>query len=87
MKTDPIPVWKFFEIPENGVEICVEISREFPENSRESDYWQRAREFLGKVKNQTTDQLNTRDFDWMLKLRVLFEKDEIVLRILSNLNK
>jgi hypothetical protein len=85
MKVDPIPVWQFFEIPDNGLELCDEIANEYPGGSRENIYWQRAGEFLEKVKVQTIDQLNERDFDWMLKLRVLFEKDETIVRIRSRL--
>jgi len=81
MKTDPIPVWKFFEIPNNGIELCLEIAKEYINDTRERLYWQRAAEFLEKVKSKTADQLDERDFDWMLKLRVMFEKDETVKKV------
>jgi hypothetical protein len=86
MKTDPIPVWQFFEIPENGIDLCYELAKEYSEDSREKLYWLRAAEFLGKFKSQTADQLDERDFDWMLKLRVLFEKDETVAKIRSHID-
>jgi hypothetical protein len=86
MKTDPIPVWKFFEIPPNGIEICLELAKNQPENSREKLFWHRAADFLENVKSQTTDQLVERDFDWILKLRVLFEKDEEVEKVKSRMN-
>ena len=85
MNTDPIPVWKFFEIPSNAVDICFELAKKHAENSREKLYWHRAGKFLKRVKSQTTSQLIERDFDWMLKLRVHFEKDEEVAKIKSQL--
>ena len=85
MNTDQIPVWTFFEIPENGIELSRKIASEYPADSREHNYWLRVGEFLSKVKSQTTDQLNTRDFDWMLKIRVLLEKDETVLQVKSQM--
>ena len=85
MKTDQIPVWVFFEIPENGIELSKKIAGEYPADSRESNYWLRVGKFLSRVKSQTADQLNTRDFDWMLKIRVLFEKDETVLHVRSQM--
>ena len=87
MKTDPIPVWKFFEIPPNGIIICLELAKNHPDNSREYLFWQRAAEFLKNVKSQTADQLIERDFDWMLKLRVLFENDESVQRVKSRMKE
>ena len=85
MKTDPIPVWQFFEIPDNGTELCLEIAKEYVHNSRERLYWDRAAEFLKKVRAKTADQLEERDLDWMLKLRVLLEKDETVQRVKSRM--
>jgi hypothetical protein len=85
MNTDPIPVWKFFEIPSNAIDICFELAKKYTENSPEKLYWRRVGEFLKKVKSQTTNQLIERDFDWMLKLRVLFEKDEEVSKVKSRL--
>jgi len=87
MKADPIQVWKFFEIPDNGIEICLELSKKNADKSKEKLYWQRAADFLENVKSQTADQLIERDFDWMLNLRVLFEKDESVQRVRSDMNK
>ena len=87
MNTDPIPVWKFLDLPDNGIELCKEIASEYQLDSRENTYWLRVGDFLNKVKFKTTDQLNTRDFDWMLKLRVIFEKDEIVLKVKSRMHK
>ena len=85
MNTDPIPVWQFFQIPHNSIEICHELAKKHADSIIEKRYWQRAAKFLDHVKSQTTDQLIERDFDWMLKLRVHFEKDEIVLEIKSHL--
>jgi len=87
MNTDPIPVWQFFQIPHNSIEICHELSKIHADSINEKRYWQRAAEFLDKVRSQTTDQLIERDFDWMLQLRLHFEKDEIVLEIRSSLAK
>lgn len=87
MNSDPIPVWKFFEIPSNAIEICIELVKKHPDNSKEQLYWQRAAEFLEKVKTQTTNQLTERDFDWVLKLRVLFQNDEEVRKVRINLKK
>lgn len=86
MNTDPIPVWKFFEIPPNSIEICLKLAKIQSDNSKTQLHWLRAAEFLEKVKLQTTNQLSERDFDWMLKLRVLFEKDETVLKVKSDMN-
>ena len=87
MNTDPMPVWKFFEIPTNVIDICLELAKKQVDNTKEQYYWHRAAEFLETVKSQTTDQLIERDFDWMLKLRVFFEKDEVVRKIRFDLNK
>jgi len=86
VKTDPIPVWEFFEIPHNGIEICHELVKKKADNSNEKLFWKRAAAFLAKVKLQTADQLVERDFDWMLNLRVLFEKDEEVAKVILHLN-
>lgn len=87
MKTDPIPVWKFFEIPDNAVELCLHLAKEKPAASNESNFWHRAAEFLENVKSQTANQLEERDFDWILKLRVLFEKDEEIAKIRAQMDK
>jgi hypothetical protein len=86
VKTDPIPVWKFFEIPHNGIEICQQLAINQADNSKEKQFWHRAAALLAEVKSQTADQLIERDFDWMLKLRVMFEKDEEVAKVISLLN-
>ncbi len=87
MNIDPIPVWKFFEIPDNAVELCLQLANKKPAASNESNFWHRAAEFLEKVESQTADQLEERDFDWILKLRVLFEKDEEVAKIRAQMDK
>jgi hypothetical protein len=74
MDIDPIPVWAFFEIPANAVEVCQKLAQNKKTNADESSYWQRAASFLTNVKSTTVDELQDRDFDWMLKLRVQFEK-------------
>ncbi len=75
MNIDPIPVWAFFEIPSNAVEVCKKLAQIKKTNAEESSYWQRAASFLVNVKSTTVDELKERDFDWMIKLRVQFEKD------------
>jgi len=87
VKIEPIPAWKFFEIPSNGIDICLELAKIHADNSKDKLYWHRAADFLNNVKLQTADQLSERDFDWILKLRVLFEKDESVLEVKSRLEK
>ena len=87
MNIDPIPVWKFFEIPDNAVELCLQLAKEKPAASNESNFWHRAAEFLENVKSQTANQLEERDFDWILKLRVLFEKDEEIAQVRSRMDK
>ena len=76
MKIDPIPVWQFFEIPENAIEICNQLAKSTKEQVEDGLYWQRAANFLSSVKLNTVDQLPERDFDWMLKLRVQFEHEQ-----------
>ena len=78
MKIEPVPVWAFFEIPENAVELCHRLAKEKDQQSIDSNYWQRAAHFLEEVKSNTIDQLPERDFDWLLKLRVQFERDDDV---------
>jgi len=87
MNTDPIPVWKFFDIPQNAIDICHELAILKADKPEEKYYWQRAANFLENVKSQTANQLSERDFDWMLKLRVLFEKDEEVAKVKTSMNK
>ena len=80
MNIDPIPVWAFFEIPANAVEVCNKLAQNKKTDAEESTYWQRAASFLANVKLTTVDELQVRDFDWMIKLRVQFEKyDEAVI--------
>ena len=76
MDIDPIPVWAFFEIPANAVEVCKKLAQTKKTNAEESKYWQRAASFLANVKSTTVNELHIRDFDWMIKLRVQFEKDD-----------
>ena len=76
MKIDPVPVWTFFDIPENAIELCQRFAQKKDEQLIDRDYWQRAARFLQAVKSNTVDQLAERDFDWLLKLRVQFERDE-----------
>ena len=78
MKIDPVPVWKFFEIPDNAVELCRKQARKKGLPSGESQYWKRAATFLEAVKASTVDKLPERDFDWMLKLRVQFENEMVI---------
>jgi hypothetical protein len=80
MKIDPIPVWQFFDIPEDAIELCYKLSSASEVPSQESQYWKRAAQFLKAVKARTVDNLPERDFDWMLKLRVQFEKEVSVKR-------
>jgi len=87
MNIDHIPVWKFFKIPDNAVELCLQLAKEKPAASNESNFWHRAAEFLENVKSQTADQLEERDFDWILKLRVLLEKDEEIAQVRSRMDK
>ena len=75
IKIDPVPVWKFFEIPEDAVEWCKKRANKKGVRSQEGLYWKRAAAFLETVKVCTVDKLPERDFDWMLKLRVQFEND------------
>jgi len=75
MKIDPVPVWKFFEIPEDAIERCEKRAHKKGMCSQEGLYWKRAATFLQTVRASTVDKLPERDFDWMLKLRVQFEKD------------
>ena len=63
MKTDPIPVWKFFDIPHNAIDICHELAILKADKSDEKYYWQRAAKFLESIKSHTTDQLTERDFN------------------------
>jgi hypothetical protein len=81
MRIDPVPVWKFFDIPENALAICRHLAESRNGQSSDSIYWQRAASFLESVKSHTVDELPERDFDWMLKLRVEFEKNEEIAKL------
>jgi hypothetical protein len=83
MDIDPIPVWTFFEIPANAVEVCKKLAQRKKTNAEESMYWQRAASFLVNVQSTTVDELKGRDFDWMIKLQVQFEKDKEVVNLRS----
>ena len=81
MKIDPVPVWTFFEIPENAIELCHRLAKENNQELKDNKYWQRAARFLEEVKLNTVDQLPERDFDWLLRLRVQFERDADVTNV------
>ena len=84
MDLDSIPVWAFFEIPANAVEVCQKLAQCKKTDAEESSYWQRAASFLMNVKSTTVDDLQERDFDWMIKLRVQFEKYDEFVNVNSN---
>ena len=83
MNIDPIPVWIFFQIPDDAVDICIKLAQS-KTNAEEGSYWERAASLLSKVKSTTVDELTERDFDWMIKLRVQFETDEEIAKLRSN---
>ena len=76
MGAERLPVWQFFQIPQDAIDHCHLLANKYESGSEQYAYWKRAAEFLQSVKSKSVDQLSERDFDWVLQLRVELEHEE-----------